>query len=152
MAGVNGAEIKPESDTYKNLLAALQQAGDPFVRLRVKSFRPAHLRFAGKIKIKPDYQADLVVAEVERALRAQFSFTLRAFGQPVFLSEVIAVVQAVSGVLATDVDKLYRSGSTATLETRLLAALPEIGANGALVGAELLTLDDAPLDSLGVMS
>jgi predicted phage baseplate assembly protein len=152
VAGVDGAEIKPESDTHKNLLAALQQAGDPFVRLRVKSFRPAHFRFAGKIKIKPDYQADSVVAEVEGALRTQFSFTLRAFGQPVFLSEVIAAVQAVPGVLAVDVDKLYRSSSAATLETRLLAALPEIGTDGALVGAELLTLDDAPLDALGVMS
>jgi predicted phage baseplate assembly protein len=152
IAGPGGAEIKADSDTYINLLAALQQAGDPFVSLRVKSYRPAHFRFAGKVKVNPDYQTDLVLAAVEQALRKQFSFDVRAFGQPVFLSEVIAAVQAVPGVVAVDVNKLYRTGAAASLQTRLLAALPETLANGSLVAAELLTLDPAPLDELGVMS
>ena len=152
VAGPDGAEIKPNSDTYVNLLAALQQSGDPFVSLRVKSYRPASFRFAGKVKVNPDYQTDAVLAAVEKALRDQFSFDVRAFGQPVFLSEVIAAVQLVPGVVAVDVNKLYRTGAAATLRTRLLAALPETLANGSLVSAELLTLDSAPLDELGVMS
>lgn len=152
VAGADGAEIKPDSDTYINLLAALQQAGDPFVSLRVKSYRAAYFRFAGKIKVDPDYETDGVLVAVESALRAQFSFDTRAFGQPVFLSEVIAAVQAVPGVVAVDVIKLYRGDAAATLETRLLAALPETLSNGNLVAAELLTLDSAPLDELGVMS
>ena len=151
IAGPNGAEIKPDSATYTNLLTALQQAGDPFVSLRVKSYRPAYFRFAGKIKVNPDYQPEVVLSAVERALRNQFSFDARAFGQPVFLSEVIAAVQAVAGVVAVDVIKLHRAGSPATLETRLLAALPEMPANGTVVAAELLTLDPAPMDELGVM-
>jgi len=152
VAGPDGAEIKPNSDTYVNLLAALQQSGDPFVSLRVKSYRPASFRFAGKVKVNPDYQTDAVLAAVEKVLRDQFSFDVRAFGQPVFLSEVIAAVQLVPGVVAVDVNKLYRTGAAATLRTRLLAALPETLANGSLVSAELLTLDSAPLDELGVMS
>jgi hypothetical protein len=92
-----------------------------------------------------------VLAAVESALRDKFSFDVRAFGQPVFLSEVIATVQAVSGVVAVDVNKLYRAGAVATLQNRLLAALPETLADGSLVAAELLTLDSAPLDELGVM-
>jgi uncharacterized phage protein gp47/JayE len=152
VAGQKGAEIQTQSDTYINLLAALQQAGDPFVSLRVKSYRPAHFRFAGKVKVNLDYETDVVLAAVEQALRKLFSFDVRAFGQPVFLSEVIAAIQAVPGVAAVDVDKLYRSGSAATLETRLLAALPEILANGDVAAAELLTLDPAPLDELGVVS
>jgi len=151
VAGPDGAEIKPDSDTYTNLLAALQQAGDPFVSLRVKSYRPAHFRFAGRVKVNLDYQTDVVLAAVERALREQFSFDVRAFGQPVMLSEVIAVVQAVPGVVAVDVNKLFRSDASVTLETRLLAALPETLADGSFVAAELLTLDPAPLDELGVM-
>ena len=151
VAGPDGAEIKADSDTYVNLLAALQRAGDPFVSLRVKSYRPARFRFAGKVKIDPDHQTDVVVAAVENALRDKFSFDVRAFGQPVFLSEVIATVQAVTGVLAVDVNKLYRAGAAATLQNRLLAALPETLADGSLVAAELLTLDLAPLDELGVM-
>jgi hypothetical protein len=151
VAGADGAEIKGDSDTYVNLLAALQRAGDPFVSLRVKSYRPARFRFAGKVKIDPDYQTDVVLTAVETALRDKFSFGVRAFGQPVFLSEVIATVQAVTGVLAVDVNKLYRAGAAATLQNRLLAALPETLADGSLVAAELLTLDLAPLDELGVM-
>jgi len=151
VAGPDGAEIKADSDTYINLLAALQRAGDPFVSLRVKSYRPARFRFAGKVKIYPDHQTDIVLIAVENALRDKFSFDARAFGQPVFLSEVIATVQAVTGVLAVDVNKLYRVGAAATLQNRLLAALPETLADGSLVAAELLTLDPAPLDELGVM-
>ena len=152
VAGPDGAEIKPDSDTYTNLLAALKEAGDPFVSLGVKSYRPAYFRFAGKIKVNPDYETDAVLTAVESALRAQFSFGVRAFGQPVFLSEVIAVVQAVPGVAAVDVSKLYRADAPATLETRLLAALPEMLADGSVDAAELLMLDSAPLDELGVMS
>jgi predicted phage baseplate assembly protein len=152
VAGPNGAEIKPESDTYINLLAALQQAGDPFVSLRLKSYRPAYFRFAGKVKVNADYETDVVLASVEQTLRQQFSFDVRAFGQPVFSSEVIAAVQSVPGVVAMDLSKLYRADAAATLETRLLAAPPEMLADGSMVAAELLTLDPAPLDELGVMS
>jgi hypothetical protein len=152
VAGSGGAEIKPDSDAYINLLTALQRAGDPFVSLRVKSYRPAYFRFAGNVKLDPDYETDAVLAAVESALRDQFSFDVRGFGQPVFLSEVISVIQAVPGVVAVDVSKLYRADAAAALETRLLAGLPEMLADGSLVAAELLTLDPAPLEELGVMS
>jgi len=66
----------------------------------------------------------------------------------VILSEVISVIQAVPGVVAVDIDRLYRSGSTPSLQQRLLADLP-IMSNGQLLPAELLTLDTAT--QLGVM-
>jgi hypothetical protein len=64
---------------------------------------------------------------------------------------VIEAVQTVPGVVALDVIKFHRADVVATLETRLLAALPETLSDGNLVAAELLTLDSAPLDELGVM-
>ncbi len=152
VAGPNGAAVIPGSATFDNLLAAMRAAGDPFVELRVKTFRPAYFRFAGHIKIAAEFEIDKVLAAVEQALREQFSFAARAFGQPVMLSEVIAAVQAVAGVIAVDVDKLYRSGATPSLQQRLLAELPVLTANGQLPAAELLTLDPAPLDQLGVMA
>lgn len=176
VAGPAGAAIPPDSDTYRHLLAALQQAGDPFVSLRVQSYRPVYFRFGGRIKADPAYQSGLVLAAVEQALRAQFSFAARAFGQPVMLSEVIAAVQAVPGVVAVTVDKLYRPdelmffrspfsppillakmGTVFQLERRsllsprLLAAPPEVLVDGSIAAAELLTLDPAPLEELGVM-
>jgi hypothetical protein len=152
VAGPNGAAVNPGSATFDNLLAAMRAAGDPFVELRVKTFRPAYFRFAGNVKIAAEYETDKVLAEVETALREKFSFAARAFGQPVMLSEVIAAAQAVAGVIAVDVDKLYRSGTTPKLQQRLLAELPVLSANGQLPAAELLTLDPAPLDQLGVMA
>jgi predicted phage baseplate assembly protein len=150
VAGPDGAAIAPESDTFRHLLEAMKNAGDPFVSFRLKSYRPASFRFAGKVKVDPDFVTEKALAAVEQALRKEFSFDARSFGQPVMLSEVIAVIQAVLGVVAVDVDKLYR-GASPTLTPRILAALPETLADGDVAAAELLTLNTAPLDLLGVM-
>ena len=99
-----------------------------------EEYRPAFFRFAGKVKIDPAYEPELVLAQVELALRDGFSFARREFGQPVMLSEVIAAIQAVAGVIAVDVDKLYRSDKAATLEQRLLAEAPVTPANGDVAG------------------
>jgi hypothetical protein len=61
-------------------------------------------------------------------------------------------IQNVEGVIAVDVDKLYRTGTPSKLEQRLLAELPVMSASGDVPAAELLTLDSAPLDNLGVMA
>jgi predicted phage baseplate assembly protein len=152
VAGPDGAEVKPDSDLYKNLLAAMQQSGDPHVPLRVQTYRPAFFRLAANVKVHPDYLPDKVLAAVEQALRAQFSFAARQFGQPVALSEVIAVMQSVKGVVAVDVDKLYRFDDTsAGLKALLPAAAPQAGDKGTVAAAELLTLDPSPLHDLGVM-
>jgi predicted phage baseplate assembly protein len=152
VAGPNGAAVEPGSATFDNLVAAMRAAGDPFVELRVKTFRPAYFRFAGNVKVDGDFESEKVLAAVEQALRDKFSFAARGFGQPVMLSEVISVIQAVPGVVAVDVDKLYRSDSTPSLQQRLLAELPVLSPNGQLPAAELLTIDAAPLDQLGVMA
>jgi len=152
VAGPSGAAVLPDGVTYQNLLKAMRAAGDPFVALSVKTYRPAFFRFAGKVKIDPAYDKELVLAQVEQALRAGFAFARREFAQPVMLSEVIAVIQSVQGVIAVDADKLYRSGMAATLQQRLLAEAPVMLANGVVQAAELLTLDGAPLDPLGVMA
>lgn len=151
VASPNGAPITETSKTYEDLLEAMSKAGDPLVSLRVKSYRPAPFRLAGKIKPEADRLPDKVLAAVQEALQAQFSFDARNFGQPVMLSEVIAAIQNVPGVVAVDLDKLYRAGQTADLQNRLLAALPEPGPNGEMLGAELLTLDPASLEQLGTM-
>jgi predicted phage baseplate assembly protein len=152
VAGPDGAEVTPDGDLYKNLLAAMQQVGDPFVPLRVQSYCPAFFRLAAGVKVHPDYLPDKVLTAVEQALRAQFSFTARQFGQPVALSEVVAVIQSVAGVIAVDVDKLYRfDDATAGLKMLLPAAAPQAGDIGTIAAAELLTLDPSPLHDLGVM-
>jgi hypothetical protein len=153
VAGPAGAAVTSDSATYRHLLAAMQAAGDPFVRLQVKSYQPMFFRLSGTVKVDQDFESEHVLAAISQALRTQFSFEARTFGQPVMLSEVIAVIQAVPGVVALDVDKLYRSDAgVATLEQRLLAELPVVLSTGDAIPAELLTLDPAPLDNLGVLT
>ena len=151
IAGTAGADVASDSATYLNLLAALRQAGDPFVRLRVESYRRALFRIKANVKIDPDYSRDKVMAGVEQALRDQFSFDAREFGQPVAASEVIAAIQTTTGVAALDLDRIYRVDQPEIASSaRLTAAMPLAGAGGALAAAELLTLDPGPLE-LGVM-
>jgi hypothetical protein len=129
-----------------DLITAIHAAGDPFVPVRAVSYQKRLFKVAGKIKIDPDYEAEKVLAAANDTLRDIFSFGKRQFGQPVNLSEVIALVQAVDGVVAVDIDSLYRTGETVKLNSRLEAELPHGGDPASLGAAELLTLDPAPID------
>jgi hypothetical protein len=151
VAGPNGATIAKDSKGYGDLLDALAHVGDPHTRVRVESYHEATFRFGASVKVDPDYLEDAVLKDVEEALRDTFSFDKRSFGQSVVLSEVIATVQAVPGVIAVDVDALYRD-PLEPLEPRLLASLPEVTTSGDVTPAELLILDPDPLDKLEVMA
>jgi hypothetical protein len=151
VAGPSGAPIPDGSKTLTNLIAAMQAAGDPHVPLRVQTYERALFRLSAVLDIDADYQQDKVIAAVTDALCMQFSFDSRAFGQGVALSEVMAAMQAVPGVIAVDVNTLYRVGETPGLNTRLIAAMPQAGTEGSVQPAELLVLDPSPID-LGVMS
>ncbi|MDH4196199.1 MAG: putative baseplate assembly protein, partial [Candidatus Aminicenantes bacterium] len=146
-SGAAGSALSPAA----KLSDALDKAGPPFVPLRLVSYRQASFRVALRIKVLPEYQKDKVKAAAEKSLRAAFSFSARSLGQPVFLSEVLAVVQSVPGVESVDVNALYREGEEAVPNDRLLAAPPEVNVDGSWAGAELLTLDDEPLAELGDM-
>ena len=151
VAGPTGADIPDGSETITNLIAAMQDAGDPHVPLRVQTYVPAFFRLSALVNINPDYQQDKVMGALTNALRAAFSFDARGFGQGVALSQVVAVMQAFLGVYAVDVTKLYRVGDAPGLNTRLVAAMPQAGAEGQVQPAELLMLDPGPID-LGMMS
>jgi predicted phage baseplate assembly protein len=145
IAGPNGVAIAPDSALYTNLLAALRRAGNPHIRLRLESYHQALFRLAGKVQVDPAHRSATVLAAVEAALRRHFAFAERAFGQTVTLSEVLAVMHSVPGVLGVDMDALHRSTAPARLHDRLLAARPARQTNGRLQVAELLLLDPAPL-------
>jgi hypothetical protein len=145
IAGPNGGAIRPDSALYSNLLVALRRAGNAHLRLRLESYRPVWFRTAGKVQVDPTYQPQAVLAAVEAALRQQFAFEARAFGQPVMLSEVLAAMHTVPGVVGVDLGSLYRTDTRVALHDRLLAALPTMRPDGAVAAAELLTLDATPL-------
>jgi hypothetical protein len=151
VAGSKGGAVGEESATFQNLVAAMQKAGDPLVPLRVQTYVPAFFRVEALVKIHPDYQAETVLKAVEEALRKQYAFEIREFGQDVTRAEVITTIQRVPGVVAVDLDFFFRTDANEpTSESRLTASIPKAGLENPLA-AELLTLDPRPVP-LGVMS
>jgi len=159
VAGSGGALILDGSKTHDDLVTAMKAAGNPYIPLRVQSYQKAFFKLGVTVKINPDYESPKVLAAVEQELRSAFSFDARAFGQAVTSSEIMAVIQAVAGVIAVDMTKLYRYGDLATTNDLLLAAVPQAGASAlpgsqddTISAAELLTLSAGPLDELGIMT
>jgi hypothetical protein len=138
-------------DRIGDLATSLVTHGDPHVQVQVLDGTTESFRLALKVAVDATYQTDAVLAAVEAALRAAFSFDARDFVQPVFLSELDAVAHTVPGVLAIDVDRLY-VGSTPGLSDRLLAQQAAVDAGGNAIPAGLLVLDDGPLDWLELMT
>src|SRR5439155_26727578 len=103
-------------------------------------------RLSAQVMIDPDYEPKKVLTAATDALREEFSFAKRNFGQPVILSEVIALLQNVAGVVAVDINQLYLANTAASFNARLEAAFPNGGAPDSLAPAELLILDPAPID------
>lgn len=148
VAGIDGASVDDGSVLQTDLIAALQKAGDTFVPIVVRGYSGVPFKVGAGIKVDPAYLSDHVIAAIEKALRASFSFHARAFGQPVTLSEVISVMQNVPGVVAVDIHYLHRSSDAQTRETFLPSFAPPPGTAANGQAAELLTLDPAPLELL----
>ena len=155
VAGPEGATVEEGSKTYDDLSEALLNAGDPLVDFRLLSYRSAPFRLAGSLIVDAAYVKADVLDDVRSALREKFSFEEREFGLPVTLSDIYAVMQDVDGVVAVDIDKLYRVDETGSVppDSRLNAALPEKDPlTDKMLGTEILVLDAAPLNELGVKS
>src|SRR5439155_24061000 len=113
VAGPKGAEISEESNTYKQLIKALRESGDPRVVVIVKSYRKAVFTTAAKVTVDPDFVPTIVLTAVRKALADAFSFNSQSFGQSVTKSQVISVMH-VPGVVSVDLEKLARTDGYAS--------------------------------------
>jgi hypothetical protein len=152
IGGPSGAAIDAGSETHTKLLKALHDYGDPFALIKMATFRAVDFRLAGNLFVDERYEDETVLAAVKGALLESFRYDRRLFGQAVFASEVIQVIQGVDGVLAVDLDELYRGDQAPFAHTRLLADPPHLDQHGSMLAAELITIDPLCLDDLGVLS
>jgi predicted phage baseplate assembly protein len=145
VAGPDGAPV--DGKVVDLLAGAIREKGDPHVPLRVASFRGETFTTAFHLKTDPVFEKAKVHAAVVDGLREAFGFRARAFGQPVAQSDVFATIARVAGVVGVDLDSLVRIDGLggSGLDAPLPADLPEAGALGATLAAELLTLDPAPI-------
>jgi predicted phage baseplate assembly protein len=146
VAGSGGEVLDPNGQTCTYLLSALQDAGEPYVPIRVLPHQPVTFQLELSIDVDGDHDKAIVSAAAVAELRRAFSFSARGFGQAVAVSEVIAIVQAIEGVVAVQVQNFARTGGSAAVNGVLTAALSAGGGDIQKVkGAELLTLDPAPV-------
>ena len=143
IAGADDAPIDTSSDLYRNLLQALQLYGDPSLPLRLGVRELVALTLSAKVGLAPDYVWESVEPQLRAALLDAFGFERRALAQNIYLSEIVACMQAVRGVAWVDVDAF---GSID--EATLLAGFGDDGDNDkAGDGASLMTHAPAPAAS-----
>ncbi len=59
IAGPEGTVLERQSKTYKNLLSALQNSGDPYTRFFFLFYQHAYFKIDAGLYVKADYQFDL---------------------------------------------------------------------------------------------
>jgi predicted phage baseplate assembly protein len=154
VAGPAGALVSAKG--CRLLRSALHAYGDRFVDLRVENYRPVEFRLGLRVKPQADQDPEAVLHSVGRTLRAHYSFDHRAFGEPVTMGEVSGVAQAVAGVQAVQIVRLYRDVRGASpgegLRGPLVARAPRRSHRGIPHGAELLTLSPRPFDLLEILT
>ncbi|HXS04535.1 MAG TPA: putative baseplate assembly protein, partial [Rhodanobacter sp.] len=104
IAGADDAPIDVTSDLYRNLLQALQLYGDPSLPVRLQVRELLALTLSAKVGLAPDYVWESVEPQLRAALLDAFGFERRALAQNIYLSEIVACMQAVRGVAWVDVD------------------------------------------------
>jgi predicted phage baseplate assembly protein len=143
VAGVGGMPVA-DVPTLRDLAAAIRDAGDPHQPIRFLSFAARTFDVDLGVFLAPDHHWDVVAAAVRATLLDAFSFDRRALAQPVAVSEVGPVVQAVEGVLAVDLDA---DGIQITGESPpaapILSARPGRATPTGPMPAELLTVNPA---------
>lgn len=146
VATEDGAALSSSSALYQSLLGALRAAGNPLQSVLLDDYRQRQFRCRARLVIDSRATAATVVAAARSALAATFSFASRGFGQPVYASEVLYVLQQVTSVTGVLLDALYYStDAVPTRSTILTAAVATATAMGDVLGtstgAELLVIE-----------
>ncbi len=113
VAGVDGAALPPGNPTLSNLLTSLRNYGNPLIPIPAQSFLETLFGLPADLRYDPAYSQPAVQAQVLRTLYLAYSFANRTFGQGVSADEVAAIIQAVPGVIAVNVTKIYTIATSA---------------------------------------
>ena len=122
-------------------MIALQSFGDPFQPVQVCSRRVKLLVINAGVRINPDFAWESVEPRVRAALLAGFDVEARDLGQPAFLSEAIAMMQAVEGVASVD-PQVFDAVAEDTTAAQLLQLATTLTVRP-FVAAEIARLDPA---------
>jgi predicted phage baseplate assembly protein len=122
IAGAADAPLDASDLLVTDLREALAALGDPYLPVQVAVRELLLLVLSAGIKVDAAYSYDLVEPAVRAAALAAAGFARQALGQPVYLSQIVAAMQAVPGVDYVDVDVFGALPATAD-PVQLLTAL-----------------------------
>jgi predicted phage baseplate assembly protein len=88
------------------ILATLETERDPNHPLLIGNYVPVAVTIDAALIVDGRHVASTVLAAARAALIAAFAFAARQFAEPVYLSDLYRVLQAVAGVTAVDVNRL----------------------------------------------
>lgn len=94
------------ADGLARIVATMATERDPNHKLLIGNYSAVPIRLQASLIINPRYVNDDVLAAVRSAVLTALSFDQRQFAQPVYLSDMYAVMQDVDGVVAVDIDVL----------------------------------------------
>jgi len=98
----------------KRIAATLLSERDPNHKLLIANYTPVAVLVDASIIVDDRYVTADVLAAARAALLLDLAFDQRRFAQPVYLSEIFAVLQNVAGVVAVDVNALDLKSTDAT--------------------------------------
>lgn len=110
VAGVDDAPVGSGSELLRDLCAALARYGDPRLPVRVDDRDLVPLRLAAGIKVAPGRTWEIVGPELRAALQRRLGYPGRDLARDAYLSDVLAVAQAVPGVDYIDVTVFTAAG------------------------------------------
>jgi predicted phage baseplate assembly protein len=145
------AELTASDPLIVNLANAIARVRDPARPLVLQAYERRYFTIAARIEADPAYLPEDVATWARQSIQRLFGYQARSLTQPVSAAEVIAALQATTGVVAVDLDLLaiLLDGSTAaTTGIDLAAVLPALPALGpgqrgqrnAFTAAQLLTV------------
>jgi hypothetical protein len=108
VASASGQPLAAGDPLLQDLLLALAGFQDPVHHVTVDSYTARAFGVNAAVLIDPAYTWESVDAAARLALAAAFAFAMRQFGQGVTPAEVIAVLHSVEGVVAVDLDEIWR--------------------------------------------
>jgi predicted phage baseplate assembly protein len=139
VATAKGDPLDPSSTLYTNLRQAIDNARDPNLPVVLQGNTRVLFRLQAKLLVDQRYVFEAVKAQVESMLLDQFSFEKRQLGQATTSAAVVAAIQQVEGIVAVDLDLLYREDQAEALNLVLVAAAAS-RVDKAYFPAELLTV------------
>ena len=140
LAAPKGEPVDPLGDLAGRLRDAIDARRHAKITMRFGSYTELKFAVDAGLRIDARYDKNAVRAAVQQALVDTFSFERQEFAVPLPANRVIAVMQAVAGVVAVDLNYLYFLGTVVLLDT-VLAARPARWVGTAIAPAEMIVID-----------